>query len=64
MHTYSLINYIIKFIELIDRIIPLNNYIKWNSWYICFIIANKHELLINIYIKKYDEDLLKNYLTS
>jgi len=37
VHTYSLAGCIREFKSLIGRRIPLNNYIRWNSWY--FILS-------------------------
>jgi len=37
IYTHSLASYIREFKSLTGRRIPLNNYIRWNSWY--FILS-------------------------
>ena len=63
VHTHSLTDHATEFKELTDRMISLDNCTRWNSWYACLLVADKHKSSINIYIKKYNKDLLKNYLT-
>ena len=41
----------------------MDNYIRWNSWDIMLIVALKHQSAIDSYIKKYYEDLGKDYLS-
>src|SRR6266536_1038113 len=42
-----------EFLALATRIIPLNNRIRWNSWYNSLVIANKLTAAINIYTKNH-----------
>ncbi|OCK96220.1 uncharacterized protein K441DRAFT_553340, partial [Cenococcum geophilum 1.58] len=39
IYTYSLASRIREFKGLIGRRIPLNNYIRWNSWYFMLSVA-------------------------
>ena len=39
IYTYSLASYISEFKSLIGRRIPLNNRIRWNSWYLMLSVA-------------------------
>ena len=63
MHTHSSIDCATEFKKLTDKMISFNNHTKWNSWYAYLVIIDKHESSIDTYIKKYDKNLLKNYLT-
>jgi hypothetical protein len=40
VHICSSTNRIIEFLDLIERVIPLNNCTKWNSWFEILVIAN------------------------
>ena len=40
----SLANYIIWFIKYTSKMVPLNNYIKWNSWFFILCIALKDKV--------------------
>ncbi len=52
-----------EFLKLVKRIILLNNYTRWNSWYLLLVVADKHVLLIDIYIKNHFTELSEDYLT-
>ena len=63
INIHSSADHTAKFLKLAERMISLDNYIRWNSWYLSLIITNKHILLINIYFKSHFDKLFKDYLT-
>ena len=63
MHICSSASHTAELEKLIKKMISLDNYIRWNSWYLSLIITDKYKSLINIYIKNYLDNLVKDYLT-
>ncbi len=63
MYICSFSDYVTEFEVLAERMISLDNYTWWNSWYSSLIITDKHVLSINIYIKNHFAELSDNYLT-
>jgi hypothetical protein len=53
----------VEFLELAERMIPLNNRTRWNSWYLSLVVADKHAPSINTYTKNHFAELSKDYLT-
>jgi len=62
IYIYSSANHIKEFKTLIGRIISLNNWIRWNSWYLMLVIAIKKVGVINTYLKNNFTSLKKDYL--
>jgi hypothetical protein len=52
-----------EFLELVERMILLDNHIRWNSWYLSLVVADKHTLSIDTYTKNHFAELSKDYLT-
>jgi hypothetical protein len=52
-----------EFLELAERMIPLNNSTRWNSWYLSLVVADKHAPSIDTYTKNHFAELFKDYLT-
>jgi len=55
-------NRIAEFLALVTRIIPLDNRMRWNSWYNSLVIANKLTTAINTYIKDHWADLEYDFI--
>ena len=53
----------VEFLELAERMIPLDNRIRWNSWYLSLVVANKHASSIDVYTKNHFTELSEDYLT-
>ena len=51
-----------EFLELVERLVPLNNCTRWNSWYLSLVVANKLAPSINIYSKDHYSELSQDYL--
>jgi len=62
IHIRSSANYIKEFKTLAERIIPFNNWIRWNSWYLMLVIAIKKAGAIDTYLKNNFTSLKKDYL--
>ena len=52
-----------EFKNLAGRLILLNNYTRWNSWYHMLHIALQHGPAVNSYTKKYFDTLKEEYLS-
>ena len=52
-----------EFLDLVGRMIPLDNCMRWNSWFKLLLVANKHTLSINTYTKGHFAELSMDYLT-
>jgi hypothetical protein len=39
------------FLEIVGRMIPLNNRTRWNSWYLMLVIALNYKAAINSYVE-------------
>jgi hypothetical protein len=52
-----------EFLELAERMIPLDNCTRWNSWYLSLVVADKHASSIDIYTKNHFAELSEDYLT-
>jgi hypothetical protein len=64
MSIHSFSDHTIEFMKLAERMILLDNYTWWNSWYLSLVMTDKHALSINTYIKSHFTELFENYLTS
>jgi hypothetical protein len=44
--------------------IPLDNYTRWNSWYLSLVVAEEHGLSIDTYTKSHThwDELSEDYL--
>jgi hypothetical protein len=42
-----------EFIELVGRMIPLDNRTRWNSWFLMLVVAIKKARAINTYAKNH-----------
>jgi hypothetical protein len=51
-----------EFLDLVRRMIPLDNRMRWNSWYLCLFVANKYQSSINTFTKNYFAKLCKDFL--
>jgi hypothetical protein len=52
-----------EFLELIGRKVPLDNCIRWNSWFLMLVIAVKKAGAIDTYTKNHFPTLKADYLT-
>jgi hypothetical protein len=52
-----------EFVELAQRMIPLDNCTRWNSWYLSLVVANKLASSIDTYTKNHFGDLSEDYLS-
>jgi hypothetical protein len=52
-----------EFLELAERMIPLDNRTRWNSWYLSLVVANKYAPSIDTYTKNHFAELSEDYLT-
>ena len=52
-----------EFKALVERTILLNNWIRWNSWYLMLVIAIEKAGVINTYLKNNFASLEKDYLS-
>lgn len=53
----------LEFETLVQRGLPLDNETRWNSWYTMLVVALKIESAIDIYSKKWRDDLKDDYLS-
>ena len=51
--TYSSANRTQEFLALCLRIIPLDNCTRWNSWYLCLVVALVHQAAIDMFTKNH-----------
>jgi hypothetical protein len=54
---------IAEFVKLAGRRIPLNNRIRWNSWYLMLTVALTLRLAVDEYCQNYKSDLKDDELT-
>ena len=59
----SLANRTKQFIDLAGRRIPLNNCIRWNSWFQMLNVALEKETNIDEYVKANFDSLKQDYFT-
>jgi hypothetical protein len=54
-----------EFLQLASRMIPLDNYTRWNSWYLSRVVAKEHASSIDTYTKSctHWDELSEDYLT-
>jgi hypothetical protein len=52
-----------QWLELAERMIPLDNRTRWNSWYLLLEVADPFESVIDQYVKIYWEDLSEDYIS-
>jgi hypothetical protein len=52
-----------EFLELVGRKVPLNNRIRWNSWFLMLVIAVEKTGAIDTYTKNHFPTLEVDYLT-
>jgi len=52
-----------EFLELAERMVPLDNRTRWNSWYLMLIIALEKAAAIDTYAKTHLAVLEADYLT-
>jgi hypothetical protein len=54
-----------EFLQLADRMIPLDNRTRWNSWYLSLVVAEEHASSIDTYTKSHTHwnELSEDYLT-
>jgi hypothetical protein len=52
-----------EFVELAQRMVPLDNRTRWNSWYLSLVVADKLASPIDIYTKANLDELSEDYLT-
>jgi len=60
IHSQSSPHHTKRLKEILGRSIPLDNYIRWNSWYQILHIALKYEEKIYSYIKESQPELEKD----
>src|SRR5579871_5139269 len=53
-----------RFKELVDRLLPLDNATRWNSWYAMLEVATEKESLIDAYVKEHLDTLKSDLLSS
>ena len=60
----SLANCMIWFIKHTGKIVPLDNYIRWNSWFLMLYIALKDKVKarLQLYMEHYKDDLKDDIL--
>ena len=63
IHIHSAANCVKEFKALTGRLIPLNNWTRWNSWYLMLLIAIKKVGAIDTYLKNNFAILKNNYLS-
>ena len=63
MNIHSSADHTTEFLKLADRMISLDNYTRWNSWYLLLVVADKHASFIDMYVKNYFDELFKDYFT-
>ncbi len=51
-----------QFKSLAGRLIPLDNRIRWNSWYTMLQVANEHSSSVDAYTKLHYDVLESDYL--
>ena len=64
MNTCSSADHTAEFWKLASRMISFDNCTWWNSWYLSLVVTDKHESLIDTYIKNHFENLSENYFIS
>ena len=52
-----------EFLKLAERMVPLDNHTRWNSWYLMLVIALEKAAAINTYAKTHLTALEADYLT-
>jgi hypothetical protein len=53
VHIHGSSSRIKEFVELVGRMIPLNNCTRWNSWFLILIVAIKKARAIDTYAKNH-----------
>ena len=53
-----------QFKDLAERIILLDNYTRWNSWYHMLLVAIKHAGAVDSYTKAHFDTLETEFLSS
>jgi hypothetical protein len=62
VYIYSSASRTKEFIDLVIRMVPLDNRTRWNSWYRMLVIANNKSGPIDLYTKRYFSLLQADYL--
>jgi len=52
-----------EFLELAERLIPLDNRTRWNSWYLCLDVALVCQAAIDMFTKNHWAKLQKDFIT-
>jgi hypothetical protein len=66
VHICSSANRMTWFIERASKMIPLNNWTRWNSWFLmlCVALEDKVKAGLQLYIENYEDDLKDDVLLT
>jgi len=63
VHMRSTAALVQEFLDLAGRLIPLDNRTRWNSWYLCLLVADEYQSSIDTFTKNHWTKLSKDFLT-